>query len=341
MLVGVNYYELPSEVENGTLTVVGFTTLYGNALANVLRGTDESETFDGRAGADTMIGGLGGDTYYVDNAGDQVVEAPGNVSFWDDKVYTSLAYYEIPVGVELLEGTSATQTLVGSDEDEWIMSAGGGDTMIGRGGNDLYLRLGRRHRSSSWRAAASTWSAPRSPATRSPDNVEELQARQLLDRPDPDRQRPRQPDHRHPPQQPERHDRRRPRRRPDDRLTTAATSIMSTMPGDVVDRGKPTTASRTRSAPVSPSTSSPANVEKLDRHLRQRPDSDRQCRQQFHQCAATATTSFISGPAAATTWSIAGAGMDNIFFGATLTGADIINGGAGVDTLVVQGPYGR
>jgi Ca2+-binding RTX toxin-like protein len=36
----------------------------------------------------------------------------------------------------------------------------------------------------------------------------------------------------------------------------------------------------------------------------------------------------------------AGAGMDNIFFGATLTAADVVNGGAGVDTLVVQGPYG-
>ncbi|HYG46513.1 MAG TPA: pre-peptidase C-terminal domain-containing protein, partial [Allosphingosinicella sp.] len=36
----------------------------------------------------------------------------------------------------------------------------------------------------------------------------------------------------------------------------------------------------------------------------------------------------------------AGAGMDNIFFGATLTSADVVNGGAGVDTLVVQGPYG-
>jgi Ca2+-binding RTX toxin-like protein len=138
VLVGVNNYELPSEVENGTLTIVGFTTLYGNALGNILRGTAESETFDGRGGADTMIGGLGGDTYYVDNAGDQVIEAPGDVGFWDDKVYTSLAYYEIPVGVELLEGTSATQTLVGSDEGEWIISAGGGDTMIGRGGDDLY-----------------------------------------------------------------------------------------------------------------------------------------------------------------------------------------------------------
>ncbi|MEA3008947.1 MAG: hypothetical protein QOJ91_639, partial [Sphingomonadales bacterium] len=37
---------------------------------------------------------------------------------------------------------------------------------------------------------------------------------------------------------------------------------------------------------------------------------------------------------------LAGTGNDNIFFGAALTAADIINGGEGTDTLVLQGPYG-
>jgi Ca2+-binding RTX toxin-like protein len=37
---------------------------------------------------------------------------------------------------------------------------------------------------------------------------------------------------------------------------------------------------------------------------------------------------------------LAGAGNDNIFFIGALTAADIVNGGAGADTLVVQGPYG-
>ena len=35
-----------------------------------------------------------------------------------------------------------------------------------------------------------------------------------------------------------------------------------------------------------------------------------------------------------------GDGNDNIFFGGTLTSADIVNGGSGTDTLVLQGPYG-
>ncbi|MEA3008337.1 MAG: hypothetical protein QOJ91_29, partial [Sphingomonadales bacterium] len=37
---------------------------------------------------------------------------------------------------------------------------------------------------------------------------------------------------------------------------------------------------------------------------------------------------------------LAGTGNDNIFFGAALTAADIVNGGEGTDTLVLQGSYG-
>ena len=35
---------------------------------------------DGKAGADTMIGGAGNDTYVVDNAGDIVTEPPTKAS---------------------------------------------------------------------------------------------------------------------------------------------------------------------------------------------------------------------------------------------------------------------
>ena len=42
--------------------------LYGNSGNNLL---------DGRAGADIMAGGAGNDTYFVDNAGDTVIESAG------------------------------------------------------------------------------------------------------------------------------------------------------------------------------------------------------------------------------------------------------------------------
>jgi hypothetical protein len=55
--------------------------------------------------------------------------------------------------------------------------------------------------------------------------------------------------------------------------------------------------------------------------------------------AARATTS-CACRTAATTQSMAGDGNDTLFFIGSLTAADVVNGGAGVDTLVLQGPYG-
>ncbi len=49
----------------------------GNSLNNRIIGNGFDNILDGVTGADTMIGGLGNDTYYVDNVGDQVVEYAG------------------------------------------------------------------------------------------------------------------------------------------------------------------------------------------------------------------------------------------------------------------------
>lgn len=49
----------------------------GNALNNLIVGNGDSNILDGVTGADTMIGGFGNDTYYVDDALDRVVERAG------------------------------------------------------------------------------------------------------------------------------------------------------------------------------------------------------------------------------------------------------------------------
>ncbi|WP_334040822.1 calcium-binding protein [Burkholderia ambifaria] len=49
----------------------------GNALDNRIVGNSADNILDGVTGADTMIGGKGNDTYYVDNIGDRVVEFAG------------------------------------------------------------------------------------------------------------------------------------------------------------------------------------------------------------------------------------------------------------------------
>ncbi|SOB96085.1 beta strand repeat-containing protein, partial [Stappia indica] len=54
------------------LTLAGSANLNGtgNLQANVIRGNSGNNRLDGAQGADTMIGGLGDDTYIVDNVGD-------------------------------------------------------------------------------------------------------------------------------------------------------------------------------------------------------------------------------------------------------------------------------
>jgi Ca2+-binding RTX toxin-like protein len=130
-------YTLPAHVEKGVSTATSNSVITGNALANEISGTAGWDTIDGGAGADRLVGGYGNDWYYVDNEGDVIVELNGYAG-GSDTVETGLAYYVIPNGVELVNGTSATQTLIGNDADNWLTSNGGGDTLIGGKGNDLY-----------------------------------------------------------------------------------------------------------------------------------------------------------------------------------------------------------
>jgi len=148
----VNYI-LGENIENLTLTGNARNGT-GNALGNVLTGNAAGNLLDGGSGADRMIGSAGNDTYLVDNAGDQVVENPGEG--WDF-VYSSVtftlgAHVENliltgndaidGIGNELsndLTGNLAANRLVGGAGHDRLDGGGGADVMEGGAGDDTYV----------------------------------------------------------------------------------------------------------------------------------------------------------------------------------------------------------
>ncbi|MER8596055.1 calcium-binding protein, partial [Mesorhizobium sp. M1182] len=123
--------------------------LNGNEFAQTIQGNAGANIINGRGGADTMIGYGGNDNYYVDNAGDKVIETVGGGA---DRVFTSVSH-ALSAGSEIelltamypssttainLNGNEFAQTIQGNAGANIINGRGGADTMIGYGGNDTY-----------------------------------------------------------------------------------------------------------------------------------------------------------------------------------------------------------
>ncbi|HYG47019.1 MAG TPA: calcium-binding protein, partial [Allosphingosinicella sp.] len=137
-------------VFHGEAATAGRFAVTGGAGDDVIFGGAGNDLLDGGSGADSMRGGTGHDTYVVDNAGDVVEENAGEGS---DAVRTSLAVYSLAAlpNIEALIGTSASgQTLTGNAASNRIEGAGGndvihawagggGDTVLGNGGNDTFF----------------------------------------------------------------------------------------------------------------------------------------------------------------------------------------------------------
>ena len=70
------------QIEHLATTNASGTTainLTGNEFAQTIEGNAGANIINGGGGADTMIGHGGNDDYYVDNAGDKVVESSAKV----------------------------------------------------------------------------------------------------------------------------------------------------------------------------------------------------------------------------------------------------------------------
>ncbi|HYE27642.1 MAG TPA: calcium-binding protein [Allosphingosinicella sp.] len=108
--------------------------IYGYGGDDLLTGYGGRDVLDGGAGADTMIGGDGSDDYYVDNAGDIVVEAADG-GF--DRVFVSVAQYTVGAEVELLATLlNVDSVLIGGSTNNFITGGAGDDRLEGGGGDD-------------------------------------------------------------------------------------------------------------------------------------------------------------------------------------------------------------
>src|SRR6185369_17072101 len=89
---------------------------------------------DGGAGSDIMTGYDGNDTYYIDNIGDQVIEAAGQ---GNDTVISTIALTTEIANVENYTFTTSTALNFTADAGSNVIAGGSGnDTIQGNGGTD-------------------------------------------------------------------------------------------------------------------------------------------------------------------------------------------------------------
>ena len=124
----------------------GTNILTGGSGNDTLSGNGGNDTLDGGSGTDAMTGGAGDDVYVVNDAGDAVMELPGEGV---DEVRTTLAAYTLGANVEKLTFTGAgvfagtgnalDNTLIGGTGNDTLDGGVGVDAMIGGLGDDIYL----------------------------------------------------------------------------------------------------------------------------------------------------------------------------------------------------------
>ncbi len=148
-------YTLTANVEN--LVLAGTVALNGtgNSLDNLLKGNSANNKLDGKAGADVMIGGLGNDSYAVDNVGDSIIELANEGI---DTIASSISW-TLGANLEnltlsgthaisghgndlnnIIKGNAAANTLFGGAGDDSLTGGKGMDVLVGGTGKDmLYL----------------------------------------------------------------------------------------------------------------------------------------------------------------------------------------------------------
>jgi Ca2+-binding RTX toxin-like protein len=122
---------------SGTDTLAGIENLVGSKYNDRLTGDALNNSLNGGTGADTMAGGDGSDVYYVDDAGDQVVETNAASAGGVDTVNSYVAAYTLAANVENGRILSATDSsLSGNSLNNMLYAGAGNNVMDGGAGID-------------------------------------------------------------------------------------------------------------------------------------------------------------------------------------------------------------
>jgi Ca2+-binding RTX toxin-like protein len=116
----------------------------GNANNNSLTGNSLANTLNaGASGADTLIGGVGNDTYTINSSDDLVVER--TLEGTDTVIFSGFATYTLPNHLDRLilgagavdgYGNSLNNSLSGNADNNSLLGAAGRDSLFGGDGND-------------------------------------------------------------------------------------------------------------------------------------------------------------------------------------------------------------
>jgi Ca2+-binding RTX toxin-like protein len=142
--VGVDLWTWTYSGEAADDYMTSIENLTGSAYDDELRTLGTASVLDGGPGADIMEGRAGGDIYYVDNAGDVVIEVAGGGA--DEVRIRNLASYTLPAYVERLTNTTnfmftgtgndLANLINGGTTTDYLFGAGGDDTLNGGDGDD-------------------------------------------------------------------------------------------------------------------------------------------------------------------------------------------------------------
>jgi len=133
--------------------LVNFENIIGSASDDTLTGDAKDNRLDGGKGVDILTGGDGNDTYVVDNADDIIVEGNSKTSGNNDTVEAWFGY-TLGDNIENLTlsndaaisdknfngtGNALNNTIIGNDGNNTLNGGDGKDTLKGGKGDDTYI----------------------------------------------------------------------------------------------------------------------------------------------------------------------------------------------------------